>query len=69
MKTQNVSLISAVLYIGLSLVISFVFFAVSLLGDYAWVARAGGSAWVFILSMIVLMPLVIPNVKKRMHVN
>lgn len=67
MNINNVNLISAVIYTGLSLVISFVFLAITFLGDYTWVARLGGSTWVFILSMIVLMPLVIPYVKKRTH--
>jgi hypothetical protein len=35
-------------------------------GDYGWVARAGGSAWVFLLSMIIFMPTVTPLVRKRL---
>jgi hypothetical protein len=42
------------------------FLAVTLAGDYTWVARGGGAAWVFGLSMIVLMPIVTPLVSARM---
>jgi hypothetical protein len=40
--------------------------ATTLRGDYTWVARLGGSAWVFLLSMIILMPTVTPWVRKRL---
>jgi hypothetical protein len=40
--------------------------ATTLRGDYDWVARLGGAAWVFLLSMIILMPTVTPWVKKRL---
>lgn len=39
--------------------------AVTLSGDYTWVARIGGAAWVFLLAMIILMPIVTPQVKRR----
>ena len=65
MKSSRAGLISAVIYTGLSLVISLVFLAATLRGNYTWVARIGGAAWVFLLFMIVLMPLIIPWVKRR----
>jgi hypothetical protein len=34
-------------------------------GSYPTVARYGGAAWLFLLLMIVLMPLVIPRVQAR----
>lgn len=34
-------------------------------GSYPAVARYGGAAWVFVLMMIVLMPIVIPRVRNR----
>jgi hypothetical protein len=40
--------------------------ATTLRGDYDWVARLGGAAWVFLLSMVILMPTVTPWVKKRL---
>jgi hypothetical protein len=64
MKTSNVGIISAVTYTGLSLLISAIFFVVTLMGDYSWVARVGGSIWLFLLSMIILMPTVTALVKK-----
>ncbi len=66
-KTRNVALISAFVYSGISLVVSGLFFIMTLLGSYSWVARVGGAAWVFLLAMIVLMPLVIPAVRKRIQ--
>ena len=60
-------LVSALLYLGLSLLAVGLFLAATLLGDYPWVARAGGAAWVFLLSTVVLMPLVIPRVRGRMR--
>ena len=40
--------------------------ATVLSGDYDWVARLGGAGWVFLLSMIILMPTITPWVKRRM---
>lgn len=39
----------------------------SLAGDYAWVARIGGAGWVFLLSIIILLPTVAPWVKRRVQ--
>ena len=63
---KRVGLISTLIYTTLSLLAAGTFFGVTLAGDYTWVARAGGAAWVFGLSMIVLMPVVTPRVKRRM---
>ncbi len=57
---------SALIYTTISLLTAGAFFGVTLAGDYTWVARAGGAAWVFGLSMIVLMPIITPAVKRRM---
>ena len=58
--------LSAVLYTTVSLLAAGVFFAITVLaGDYSWVAREGGSAWGFLLSMIILMPTVPPWVRSR----
>ena len=63
----NVGLISAAVYTIVSVLAAGAFFAVTVLtGDYSWVARAGGSAWVFLLSMIILMPTVTPWLRKRL---
>ncbi|MBI2860455.1 MAG: hypothetical protein HYX91_02980 [Chloroflexi bacterium] len=62
---RNVVLVSGLIYTGISLALSAVFLVLTILGGYTWVARIGGAAWVFMLSMIILMPVVTPMVKKR----
>jgi hypothetical protein len=62
---KNSGLLSAFLYTSLSIAAALAFLGVTLAGDYSWVARGGGTAWVFGLSMIVLMPLVTTVVKKH----
>ncbi|KGK89141.1 hypothetical protein DP73_11295 [Desulfosporosinus sp. HMP52] len=56
-----------VVYTVLSLTITFIFLVITWVdgNTYTAVARIGGMVWVFILSMIVFMPIVIPMVKKR----
>ena len=61
---SSVGLVSALIYTGISLIASALFLSVTMLGDYTWVARIGGAAWVFLLSMIILMPIVTPLVKR-----
>jgi len=63
---KRVGVLSAIVYTTVSLAAALVFFGVTLAGDYSWVTRGGGAAWVFGLSMIVLMPLVTSRVKQRM---
>jgi len=59
--------LSAVLYTAVSLAAALAFFLVTLLsGDYTWVARLGGAAWVFGLSMIILMPTLMPLLRRRL---
>jgi hypothetical protein len=58
--------VAALVYGGISLVIAATFlFVTTFTGDYPVVARFAGAAWVFTLSMIVLMPFVIPRVRSR----
>lgn len=66
MKVGNVGFISAVIYTSISLVAAGIFLAVTLAGEYNWVARIGGAVWVFMLSMIILMPIVTPLVKRKL---
>lgn len=66
MNKRSAGLLSAVIYTGISLLASGLFIAVTLAGEYTWVARLGGAGWVFLLSMIVLMPIVTPMMKKRL---
>lgn len=59
--------VSAAIYTSVSTLAAGIFFAVTVLtGDYSWVARVGGSVWVFLLSMIILMPTVTPWVRRRL---
>jgi hypothetical protein len=68
MQTRyRVGLIAAMIYTSVSLAAAGAFLAVTLLtGDYGWIARVGGSVWVFVLSMIILMPTVTPWLKARL---
>lgn len=62
---KNTSLLSAVIYTSTSVVVVALFLLGTLGGEYTLVERLGGAGWVFLLSMIVLMPVVIPRIKKR----
>ncbi len=65
--SENAGRLSAVIYTAVSALVAGVFFAVTVLtGDYSWVARVGGSVWLFLLSMIIMMPTVTPWVRKRL---
>jgi len=64
---KNVGLISALTYTGISVVIVAVFLLLTLRGNFTVIERIGGAVWVFILSMIILMPVVIPRVKKKIN--
>ena len=66
-SAQDAGRVGAAIYMTASLLAASVFFAITVLtGDYSWVARVGGSAWVFLLSMIILMPTVTPWVRSRL---
>ncbi len=65
MRIRRVGLISALIYTSISLLASGLFLAVTLLGSYDWVTRIGGAGWVFLLSMIILMPIITPLVKGK----
>ncbi|MEW6232527.1 MAG: hypothetical protein AB1566_09475 [Chloroflexota bacterium] len=63
---RKVALLSAATYTGISLTVALAFLVTAtLVGTYSDVARFGGAAWVFLLSMIVTMPLVTSRFKKR----
>lgn len=59
--------LSTLIYTGISLAAAVLFllatFATGV--SYPPVARIGGAVWVFVLSMIITMPLVIPYMNKR----
>ncbi|HLA81399.1 MAG TPA: hypothetical protein VJP78_07265 [Thermoleophilia bacterium] len=57
---------AALIYGGVSFLAALAFLLVTTMtGSYPLVARWGGAAWVFVLLMIVLMPIVIPRVRNR----
>lgn len=62
---KNVGFISAAIYTGISVTAGVLFFVGTMSGEYTLVERAGGAAWVFVLSMIILMPVITQTVKKR----
>ncbi len=55
---DNLSTVSAVVYTAAAALVAAAVFALAVVADYGWVARIGGSGWVFMLSMVVLMPIV-----------
>lgn len=63
---KNVNTMSAVIYLGISLIAAGLFLLATAPGGYTVVERFGGAGWVFFLSTIILMPVIIPMVKKRM---
>ncbi len=65
MRTRGAGFYSAVIYTAVSLSVAAIFFVLATTIGYDWVARIGGAAWVFMLCMIVLMPIVTPVVKRR----
>ena len=67
-KAEQAGRLSVLIYTTASLLAAAVFLAVTMAtGDYTWVARIGGAAWVFLLSMIILMPTVTPWVRRRLR--
>jgi hypothetical protein len=65
---ENAGRVSAAIYTGVSILAAGTFFALTVLtGDYTWVTRIGGSAWVALLSLIILMPTVTPWVRRRLE--
>jgi hypothetical protein len=62
---KNPNLISAIIYTGISLALAGLFIVATSGGQYTPVDRFGGAAWVFLLCMIILMPMVIPLIKKK----
>ena len=65
---QNAGRLSVAIYTTLSALVAGIFFALTVLtGDYSWVARVGGSGWLFLLGRIIFMPSVTPWVRKRLE--
>lgn len=67
-RVRNPSAAAAAVYLGASLLASAGFAVLATLkGETSWPSRLIGAAWVFLLTTIVLMPVVIPWVRKRVE--
>ncbi len=64
MDEKRIARQSAIVYTGFSLALAVLFLILTWNGEYTPVARYGGAIWVFILSMIIAMPVVIPYYRK-----
>ena len=62
---KSVGVISAAIYTSISVVASGLFLLGTLANEYTLAERIGGMGWVFLLSMIILMPIITPLVKKK----
>jgi len=62
---DNVNTVSAVVYTACASLAAVVLFGVATAADYDWVARIGGAGWVFLLTMIILMPIVPSLLRER----
>ncbi|MFZ5641024.1 MAG: hypothetical protein ACOY4Q_10100 [Bacillota bacterium] len=65
MSESKAAAVSAVLYTGISLALALGFYLITGGGGYDAVTRVGGAVWVFILTMIITMPVIIPWIKKK----
>ncbi|MHB9094589.1 MAG: hypothetical protein ACYC21_07935 [Eubacteriales bacterium] len=66
MDTEGkIARISAVWYLGISAGLSLVFYIITTMKGYPLMARYGGAIWVFILTVIITMPFIIPWIKKK----
>ena len=57
--------ISAIIYLGIAILLGILFFVGTFTGNYTLIERIGGAFWVFLLSTIILMPIVIPWIKRK----
>jgi hypothetical protein len=63
-----IGLVSGVIYTSVAAAAAGLFLVATFSSDeYSNVARLGGAAWVFLLSMIILMPTVTPLVRRLLN--
>ena len=62
---DNVNTVSAVIYTASASLAAVVLFGLATSAGYGWVARIGGAGWVFLLTMIILMPIVPSLLRER----
>lgn len=65
---RKIAVTSALFYATISVPTALLFSSPRLDGTYAGVARFGGAAWALLLSFLVMLPLEISFVKKRIKV-
>ncbi len=65
MNKYSVGFRSALIYLPISLAAAGLFFVITVIADYSWVARIGGAVWILLLSLIISMPLVTSRVKRK----
>lgn len=66
MSGRSASHVAAILYLGLSFLAALAFVAAAILkGESSWAGRLIGAAWVSLLTVIILMPVVIPWARRR----
>lgn len=63
---KNIGFVSTVISASISITVASLFLIGSLGGKYTSVERIGGVGWVVLLSMIILMPVVTPQVKRKL---
>ena len=64
---RKIATASAGIYIAASVTVSAAFLVAATMLKYNDVARIGGAVWVLLLSLIVTMPIVTAQAKKRMQ--
>ncbi len=62
---DNINTVSAVVYTACAALAAVILFGLAIVADYNWVARIGGAGWVFLLTMIILMPIVPSLLRER----
>ena len=62
---RSIGSISTAICLAISVTADGLFLLATSAGDYTLVERLGGVGWVFLLSMIILLPIVTPLVKRK----
>lgn len=63
---KNIGFLSTAICATISVIVGGLFLVGTLGGKYTLVERIGGVGWVLLLSMIILMPVVTPLVKRKL---
>ena len=58
MKNKRLALASTLISISISLVVASLFLVITSFSDYRWVVRAGGSGLLFLVSIMILRPII-----------